>query len=272
MITFYCFRFECPQPGGQVPVFISPRNRVAQLFPQAPGSLSVAFYDSQVYCGGDLNPAPHPGGPVCYALKHKFEVDRIQNTAPNSTSTFCFRIRCRAGMYWSSRVSCHDRRWVGQSAPEQSTHLGPKTRLTPLLDRGGHADAGRPPFPTRGRVLRPQPLPDLVSAVTLGSESRGTRDHTPPSQIRNFSLHRLPRLTGQRWRHSTPPPHRSSIVMPIIVLSYRACMWHYYLCIICRVWSQRAQQIFEVLICALHWSKPVYQLYIFVYLINCSCC
>jgi hypothetical protein len=32
---------------GQVPVFISPRNRVAQLYPQAPGFLFVASYDSQ---------------------------------------------------------------------------------------------------------------------------------------------------------------------------------------------------------------------------------
>jgi hypothetical protein len=35
-----------PQPG-QVPVFISPRNGVAHLYPQAPGSLFVASYDSQ---------------------------------------------------------------------------------------------------------------------------------------------------------------------------------------------------------------------------------
>jgi hypothetical protein len=32
---------------GQVPVFISPRNRVAQLYPQALGSLFVVPYDSQ---------------------------------------------------------------------------------------------------------------------------------------------------------------------------------------------------------------------------------
>jgi hypothetical protein len=37
---------------GQIPVFIFPRNRVAQLHPQALGSLFVAFYDSQGYCGG----------------------------------------------------------------------------------------------------------------------------------------------------------------------------------------------------------------------------
>jgi hypothetical protein len=36
---------------GQVPVFISPRNRVAWLCPQALGSLFVSSYDSQGYSG-----------------------------------------------------------------------------------------------------------------------------------------------------------------------------------------------------------------------------
>jgi hypothetical protein len=43
-----------PQPEGQVPVFISPRNRVAQLYTRALGSLFVASYDSQGYGGGIL--------------------------------------------------------------------------------------------------------------------------------------------------------------------------------------------------------------------------
>jgi hypothetical protein len=38
---------------GQVPVFISPRNRVARLYPQILDSLFVASYDSQGY-GGDI--------------------------------------------------------------------------------------------------------------------------------------------------------------------------------------------------------------------------
>jgi hypothetical protein len=37
---------------GQVPIFISPRNRVAQLYLQELGSLFVASYDSQGYGGG----------------------------------------------------------------------------------------------------------------------------------------------------------------------------------------------------------------------------
>jgi hypothetical protein len=37
---------------GQVPVFIFPRNRVAQLYLQALGSPFAASYDSQGYGGG----------------------------------------------------------------------------------------------------------------------------------------------------------------------------------------------------------------------------
>jgi hypothetical protein len=35
---------DSQKAGAQVILFISPRNRVAQLYPSAPGSLSVAFY------------------------------------------------------------------------------------------------------------------------------------------------------------------------------------------------------------------------------------
>jgi hypothetical protein len=43
---------DSPNLEGQVPVFISTRNGVAQLYPQALDSLFVAFYDSQGYGGG----------------------------------------------------------------------------------------------------------------------------------------------------------------------------------------------------------------------------
>jgi hypothetical protein len=42
---------DSPNLEGQVPVFISARSRVAQLYPQALGSLFVASYDSQGYGG-----------------------------------------------------------------------------------------------------------------------------------------------------------------------------------------------------------------------------
>jgi hypothetical protein len=45
-------RFETHNLEGQVPVFISITNGLAQLHPQAMGSFFVAPYDSQVYGGG----------------------------------------------------------------------------------------------------------------------------------------------------------------------------------------------------------------------------
>jgi hypothetical protein len=51
---------DSPNLEGQVPVFISPRNRVARLYPQELGSLFVASYDSQGY-GGDIQNRFHAG-------------------------------------------------------------------------------------------------------------------------------------------------------------------------------------------------------------------
>jgi hypothetical protein len=45
---------------GQVPVFISPKNRFAQLHPQALSSFFFASYDSQAYSGG-IRPHLHTG-------------------------------------------------------------------------------------------------------------------------------------------------------------------------------------------------------------------
>jgi hypothetical protein len=65
------------------------------------------------------------------------------------------------------------------------------------------------PSLTRGRVCRLQLLLALASAVILGSESLGTRDHILLSHIRDFPFRRLLRLAGLWWRYSTPPPHGS---------------------------------------------------------------
>jgi hypothetical protein len=66
---FYCFRFQTPNLDGQVPVFISPRNGVAQLHPQALGSLVVPFslsvselsYDRRSVGQSVLVSSPHLG-------------------------------------------------------------------------------------------------------------------------------------------------------------------------------------------------------------------
>jgi hypothetical protein len=55
---------DSPNLEGQVPVFIFPRNRVAQLYPQALGSLFVASYDSQGY-GEDIRTPSTRGTCLC---------------------------------------------------------------------------------------------------------------------------------------------------------------------------------------------------------------
>jgi hypothetical protein len=51
---------DFPDLEDLVPVFVLPRNRVAQFYPQALGSLFVASYDSQG-CGGGIRTRIHTG-------------------------------------------------------------------------------------------------------------------------------------------------------------------------------------------------------------------
>jgi hypothetical protein len=51
---------DSPNMEGQVPVFISPRKRVAKLYSQTPYSIFVASYDSQSY-GGGIRAGLHTG-------------------------------------------------------------------------------------------------------------------------------------------------------------------------------------------------------------------
>jgi hypothetical protein len=83
---------DSPNLEGQVPVFISSRNRVAQLYPQTLNSLFVPSYDSQGYSRG-------------------------------------IRTRLQAGIKVSKSKwkLCYDRRPVGQSIMVSSLHLGLKT-------------------------------------------------------------------------------------------------------------------------------------------------
>jgi hypothetical protein len=61
MVIFYSPRFETPPNlEGQVPVFISPRNRVTRLYPQTLSFFSVSSYDSQGY-GGGIRTGLHTG-------------------------------------------------------------------------------------------------------------------------------------------------------------------------------------------------------------------
>jgi hypothetical protein len=54
---------DSPNVEGQVPAFISLRNKVAQLYPQALGSLVVGSFHSQGY-GGGVRPRLYTGSPI----------------------------------------------------------------------------------------------------------------------------------------------------------------------------------------------------------------
>jgi hypothetical protein len=71
---------DSPQPGGPGPrIYISqnPRNKVAQLYLQALGSLFVASYDSQGYSGGIWTSC-------CWSSLYNLGKHRVENTAFNS--------------------------------------------------------------------------------------------------------------------------------------------------------------------------------------------
>jgi hypothetical protein len=73
MTTFYFSIRDSPNLEGQIPVFISPTNRVARLYPQAQGSLFVASYDSQGY-GGGIRPRLGKGSTNTRATIEEFVV------------------------------------------------------------------------------------------------------------------------------------------------------------------------------------------------------
>jgi hypothetical protein len=58
-----------PNLEDQVSVFMSLSGRVAQLYSPAPGSLFVAFYNSQGY-GGGIETRLHTGTILYYSLTH----------------------------------------------------------------------------------------------------------------------------------------------------------------------------------------------------------
>jgi hypothetical protein len=72
----------------QVPVFISPRNRVAQFYPQALGSLSVAPYDSQSYTGSNSS--------CVRSSLYSLGAASAENTASSIVLKACLQRRCIA--------------------------------------------------------------------------------------------------------------------------------------------------------------------------------
>jgi hypothetical protein len=80
---------------GQFPVFIAPRNRVAQLYPQALGSLFIASYDSQG-CGGSIRTRLHrdltqPKPKLLYDSTNVPLGDAVMNLLPSFLFPSCLR-------------------------------------------------------------------------------------------------------------------------------------------------------------------------------------
>jgi hypothetical protein len=76
---------------GQIPVFKSPRNRVAQLYPQALASLFVASYESQGY-GGGIRSHLHTALSGGLVWLYRLRTDRTENT-PLPSNGSCLSCR-----------------------------------------------------------------------------------------------------------------------------------------------------------------------------------
>jgi hypothetical protein len=77
---------DSPNLEGQVPIFISPRNRVAQSCPLALVSLFISSYDSQGYSGG-IRTRLHTGSSL-NPLKRELLVHYIRNSPHTSQETY----------------------------------------------------------------------------------------------------------------------------------------------------------------------------------------
>jgi hypothetical protein len=56
---FYCLIWDSLNLEGQISIFLSPKNRVGQLYPRLLGSLLIASCDSQGLRWRYFNPPPH---------------------------------------------------------------------------------------------------------------------------------------------------------------------------------------------------------------------
>jgi hypothetical protein len=92
-----------PNLKGPVPIFISPRNRVAQLHPQALGSLSAASNNSQAYSGG-IQTHLHTWFSQLdsWSSFYILGAEHTENTASNSSSLAVWHVNrgCCLAMNW----------------------------------------------------------------------------------------------------------------------------------------------------------------------------
>jgi hypothetical protein len=120
MTIFYCPNFlDSSNLENQVPVFISPRNMLAQLNPRALGSLSVVSYDSQSYGGGILT--------RLHMDTTHVEVEVEVNLRPTVSRPVCPGVRRPSGTYdqffFRHEISCTQLRLCCFVAPSLTRGL-----------------------------------------------------------------------------------------------------------------------------------------------------
>jgi hypothetical protein len=100
---------DSPKLVGQVPVFISPRNKVAQLYTQALDSLFVASYDSQGYSGG-IRTRLHTGYTGCLKIDSLSSqgADRRKRRFQKFPTVTCIPVAVEtwSGPHRNHRVTC----------------------------------------------------------------------------------------------------------------------------------------------------------------------
>jgi hypothetical protein len=195
---FYCLIWDSPNLEGQVPVFISPRNRVAQLHPQALGSLFVTSYDSQ--------------GLLASRFRFRLVCDR--RSVGQSVLVFFRRLLQLAGLTcFQVQVQVSLRPMVswpvclGVGPP-----LGPMTRILLLSNICNLHVQG--PSLTRGWVCNLF----IQLVVTLQSKSRRTDDHILPSHLRQYVT--VSYKTPPTWRARSPYLYPLGIGWPTYTPGY----------------------------------------------------
>jgi hypothetical protein len=106
MVIFYCLIWDSRNLKGQVPVFISTRNRVAQIYPPALGSLFISSYLAGLQWKY-YNPPPHGDSWVPFFwLPYKNSVLSSQETykvcVTMTNRLTLFKEKCLF-LQWSSR-------------------------------------------------------------------------------------------------------------------------------------------------------------------------
>jgi hypothetical protein len=152
-----------------------------------------------------ISTAPTKPFPVCSVITRR-SLATVSNNRDSSASraqVLTSQPSLQSGTKVKVKVKVTLRLTVSESVSlGVEPHLGLMTRYLLLFDSFGLVFVGRPLWREDGWLF--YMLLALASVVFLRSESPGTRDHILLSQIRDFPLRRLLRLTWSRWMYSTP--------------------------------------------------------------------